>query len=306
MQFFIILFAALSLTHQVFAQCDSIKIVFYNVENLFDIEDDSLKNDNEFLPFAKKNWNEDKFNKKITRVVKVIAANNFPDIIGLSEIENATVLKEIINHFQLKKQHYRIVHFESGDQRGIDCALLYNSNKWHLHSLKPYPVVLKGRPTRDILSATLVNDRDTLALLVNHWPSRFGGRKASQPKRMAAAQVLLQVMDSITKQFPTKKVIAMGDFNDEPKDSSLQLLNGFSNQSEKFKGTLKYRGRWQTFDQFICSTNFNYLSYPFRKSFLLEEDKTYGGYKPFRTYYGPIYHNGFSDHLPIVLTFCAP
>lgn len=306
MQFFIILFAALSLTHQVFAQCDSTKIVFYNVENLFDIEDDSLKNDNEFLPFAKKNWNEDKFNKKITRVVKVIAANNFPDIIGLSEIENAAVLKEIINHFQLKKPQYRIVHFESGDQRGIDCALLYNSNKWHLHSLKPYPVVLKGRPTRDILSATLVNDRDTLALLVNHWPSRFGGRKASQPKRMVAAQVLLQVMDSITKQFPTKKVIAMGDFNDEPKDSSLQLLNGFSNQSEKFKGTLKYRGRWQTFDQFICSTNFNYLSYPFRKSFLLEEDKTYGGYKPFRTYYGPIYHNGFSDHLPIVLTFCAP
>ena len=123
---------------------------------------------------------------------------------------------------------------------------------------------------------------------------------------MVAAKVLLQVMDSITKQFPTKKVIAMGDFNDEPKDSSLQLLNGFSNQSEKFKGTLKYRGRWQTFDQFICSPNFNYLSYPFRKSFLLEEDKTYGGYKPFRTYYGPIYHNGFSDHLPIVLTFCAP
>ena len=97
MQFFIILFAALSLTHQVFAQCDSTKIVFYNVENLFDIEDDSLNNDNEFLPFAKK-LNEDKFNKKITRVVKVIAANNFPDIIGLSKLKTA-VLKEIINHF---------------------------------------------------------------------------------------------------------------------------------------------------------------------------------------------------------------
>ena len=128
----------------------------------------------------------------------------------------------------------------------------------------------------------------------------------SEPARIKAGQLNKKIIDSIQSLDPKAKVISMGDFNDEPKDSSLQLLNGFSNQSEKFKGTLKYRGRWQTFDQFICSTNFNYLSYPFRKSFLLEEDKTYGGYKPFRTYYGPIYHNGFSDHLPIVLTFCAP
>ena len=304
------LFILISLTflsnYSLFSQCDSVKIMFYNTENLFDCKDDSLKNDNEFLPSSKKKWNRDKFVKKINRIIKVIAANNFPDIIGFCEIENDSVLYKLTSHFQVKHKKYRIVHFESADKRGIDCALIYSSLQWDLNSLKPNSVKLNGRPTRDILSTTLVNERDTLALFVNHWPSRYGGKNKSEGKRINASSVLLHVMDSVKRNFPTRKIIAMGDFNDEPKDSSLLLLNAFSNQSSTFKGTIRYRGKWQIFDQFICSNNFKYYSKAFKAYFLLEQDKTYGGLKPFRTYYGPMYHNGFSDHLPIVLTFCAP
>jgi predicted extracellular nuclease len=306
MRFFIFFFFVLFLNYSIVGQCDSTKVLFYNVENLFDLKDDSLKNDNEFLPSAKKKWNTSKFFKKVNRIVKVIAANNFPDIIGLCEVENDSVLHKITQHFQVKHKQYRIIHFESADKRGIDCALIYSTLAWDLNALKPVSVQLNGRPTRDILSATLVNKKDTLALLVNHWPSRYGGRNKSEHKRIAASFVLKHLMDSIKRNFPTRKIIAMGDFNDAPKDSSLQNLKAFSNVSSKFKGTNKYKGKWQVFDQFICSNNFGYFSRPFKASFLLEEDKTYGGLKPFRTYYGPMYHNGFSDHLPIVLTFCAP
>ncbi len=290
----------------IFSQNDSLSILFYNVENLFDTNDDSLKNDNEFLPTSKKKWTHIRWNEKTIKIVKVIAGNNYPEIIGLCEVENKAVLEKISTHYIFKKKKYSIIHFESPDARGIDCALLYQSDKIDLLSMKPNKVDLKGRKTRDILSATFTNSKDTFTVFVNHWPSRYGGRKKSNPKRKIASKKLLFLMDSTSKHHPNHKIIAMGDFNDEPKDSSLIALNGYSNRSLELKGTLKYKGKWQIFDQFICSKNFNYKLAVYTPDFLMEEDKTYGGRKPYRTYYGPFFNGGFSDHLPIRLTFFEP
>ena len=290
----------------ILAQQDSINILFYNVENLFDTKDDSLKNDNEFLPSSKKKWTSSKWNIKTNNIVKIIAANNFPEIIGLCEVENSDVLKKITSHYLLRTKNYSIIHFDSPDRRGIDCALLYQSNKLDLLSMKPNEVNLNGRKTRDIISATFTHLDDTFSIYVNHWPSRYGGRKKSNSKREIAAKTLLKLMDSTYKDNPNYKIIAMGDFNDEPLDSSLLNFTNYSNRSLELKGTIKYQGKWQIFDQFICSKNFEYKLMVYRADFLLEEDKTYGGSKPYRTYYGPFYNGGFSDHLPIKLTFFGP
>ncbi len=289
-----------------FGNKDSVSIMFYNVENLFDTVDNKNKNDDEFLPYKKKRWNNQKLKEKTTRIAKVIAASNFPDIIGLAEIENDSVLQKLANHYILRKIQYSVIHFESADLRGIDCAILYKHKKLDLHSMKPNQVILNGRPTRDILGATFSFKKDTFSVFVNHWPSRYGGKNKSIPKRAKASKVLLSLMDSVSNNFQSRKIISMGDFNDETNDSSILAFKDYDNTSNKFKGTLKYRGKWQVFDQFICSSNFTYHSMAFKPKFLLEEDKSYGGLKPFRTYYGPMYHNGFSDHLPILLIFYVP
>ena len=281
---------------------ESTSIMFYNVENLFDTFNDSTKNDNEFLPTASKKWTNSKWFKKTHKIAQVITAVNYPDIIGLCEIENDTVLKRLISSSLLWKENYEIIHFESKDQRGIDVALIYKPEKLNLLSIKPILINLKGeRYTRDILSVILASNKDTLALFVNHWPSRFGGKVKSAPKRLIAAQTLKKHMDSIKNEFPTIKIIAMGDFNDEKKDVSLKIFKDYSFASFKFKGTIKYKGKWQTFDQFILSNNFVFTSKVLNLNFLLEPDLRYKGLKPYRTFIGPRYKNGFSDHLPILL-----
>lgn len=287
-------------------QNDSIKVMFYNVENLFDTTDDTTKNDNEFLPEGKKNWTNKKWDEKTTKIAKVIAAVNFPDVIGLAEVENKLVLERLTNHFILKSQNYKIIHFNSPDARGIDCALLYKKEKFDLLSLKPIPVKTSPRATRDILAVTLSHANDTINFLVNHWPSRFGGRRRSENKRIFAGQMLNWAMDSIRRSQPFNQIIAMGDFNDEPKDSSLKVLSSYKNICSSLPGTIKYRGKWQNFDQFITTKGMEYKVEVFKSNFLLEEDETYGGVKPNRTYFGPMFHGGFSDHLPVLLTFSLP
>jgi predicted extracellular nuclease len=302
----LILFFATGFYFEVFAQNDSLSVLFYNVENLFDTIDDTLKNDNEFLPKSKKKWTNTKWNQKTIKISKVIAGNNYPQIIGLCEVENKIVLEKLKNHYIFKSKKYAMIHFESPDYRGIDCAMLYQPDKVDLLSMKPNNVDLNGRKTRDILSATFAYLTDTFSIFVNHWPSRYGGRKKSNSRRKIASNVLMLLMDSTKNQHPNHKIIAMGDFNDEPKDSSLQALNKYSNRSSELLGTIKYKGKWQVFDQFICSKNFAYNLAVYNPDFLLEEDKTYGGKKPFRTYYGPFFNGGFSDHLPVKLTFFVP
>ena len=300
------LFIFVFFSWDIFATSDSISILFYNVENLFDTEDDTLKNDNEFLPTSKKKWTHSKWNDKTIKIAKIIAGNNYPEIIGLCEVENRVVLEKIKNHYLFKNKKYAIIHFESPDSRGIDCAILYQYERVDLLSMRANKVNLNGRKTRDILSATFTHFKDTLTVFVNHWPSRYGGRVKSNSKRKKASEVLLLLMDSTSTHYPNHKIIAMGDFNDEPKDSSLKVLSNYSNRSEELNGTLKYKGKWQVFDQFICSKNFYYNLTVYKPDFLLEKDKTYGGEKPFRTYYGPFFNGGFSDHLPIKLTFYEP
>ena len=304
MKFLRILYLMLLLTNckfSLFSQ-DSTSVMFYNVENLFDTSDDSTKNDNEFLPTARKKWTNSKWFKKTHKIAQVITAANYPEIIGLCEIENDTVLKRLISSSLLWKENYEIIHFESKDQRGIDVALIYKPENLNLMSVKPILINLKGeRYTRDILSVILASSKDTLALFVNHWPSRFGGKVKSAPKRLIAAQTLIKHMDSIRNKFPSIKIIAMGDFNDEKKDVSLNIFKDYSFAPFKFKGTIKYKGIWQTFDQFILSNNFIFTSKILNLNFLLEPDLRYKGIKPYRTFIGPRYKNGFSDHLPVIL-----
>lgn len=298
---FSLLFLFSLCTNKTIAQ-DSVTVMFYNVENLFDTSDDSTKNDNEFLPDSKKRWTNSKWKKKTYKISQVIAAANFPDIIGLCEVENKIVLEKLTKSNLLWRHHYKILHIESNDKRGIDVALLYKENKLDLYSVKANPIHLSGaRATRDILSATFLHHSDTFSVFVNHWPSRYGGKKKSIPKRIKASIQLKHLLDSVRFNHSNHKSIAMGDFNDEPNDSSLKVFKDFNFPLSNSQGTIKYKGKWQNFDQFILSKNSTVASKVLRFDFLLEEDKKYGGLKPFRTYYGPRYNNGFSDHLPIYL-----
>jgi predicted extracellular nuclease len=294
------------------------EVIFYNVENLFDTEVDSTRGYKEFNPGEKKKWDKYKFNNKINEIAKCLAAasDQGPEFIGLAEIENELVLQKIISHPLLFKHHYEILHFESKDVRGIDVALLYKSTVMDLHSYKKIVIKKKRRPTRDILVVLGIHKqtKDTLAFLVNHWPSRYGGKKKSEKSRVLAATTLQFQMDSIQNKYSSCKIIAMGDFNDGPKDSSMSKVLDNEKFTNLFKdsipnyGSLKYKRKWQVFDQFIVSNNLlgktgvhvNNVDI-FSPEWLLEEDKKYGGRKPFRTYLGPMYHRGISDHLPVIL-----
>ena len=294
------------------------EILFYNVENLFDTATDSTRSYNEFSPESKKKWNKYKYNKKINEIAKCItaASDDGAEFIGLAEIENTLVLQKLISHPLLFPYHYEIIHFESRDVRGIDVALLYKSNVMDLLSFKKITIPKKRRPTRDILVVVGVHkeSEDTLALFVNHWSSRYGGKKKSEKSRVLAAVTLQNQMDSLRNKYPTCKIVSMGDFNDSPKDSSMNKVLDNTNYVNLFRdstqtyGSLKYKRKWQVFDQFIVSKNLiekGALKLSnvqiFSPEWLLEKDKKYGGKKPFRTYLGPQYHGGISDHLPVVL-----
>jgi endonuclease/exonuclease/phosphatase family metal-dependent hydrolase len=312
-----------------------IRIMFYNTENLFDTLDDMLTNDAEFLPTSDRQWNTFRYNKKILNIFKTIAAvgeTEAPEIICLAEIENGRVLHDLILHTPLEKYPYTIVHYESPDKRGIDAAMLYRKDKISLIHSAPIRVAFfqdTMQRTRDILYAKLVLlKRDTVHLFVNHWPSRLGGEKRSEYRRQDAAWILKRKIDSIFTDSPDAKIIVTGDFNDQPTNESisktLQALNLFEYQgnnalynlsgilqNECDCGTYRYKAEWDMFDQFIVSGSLLQDDTALHTciscvhiadfDFLLTEDKKYGGNKPLRTYQGPRYIGGFSDHLPIYL-----
>ena len=312
-----------------------LRIVFYNVENFFDAEDDSLYNDAEFLPGSDKNWTDYKFHKKAINIFKAIAAvgeNKPPEIICFAEVENRNALEELCWNTPLDKFDYGIVHYESPDIRGIDVALIYNKDEISALESKKiqifFPDELKGL-TRDILYfKALTKNNDTLHLFVNHWPSRRGGKNKSEPKRMHVASVLRSKTDSIIGNDSCANIIITGDFNDEPFDKSIiEVLNAkipdntalcgmLYNLSGRLYdsckcGSYKYKGSWNMIDQFIVSGSLlnknSSLSSCLKcihiadYNFLLLEDENYGGWKPARTYLGPVYKGGFSDHLPVFL-----
>jgi hypothetical protein len=303
-----------------------IGILFYNVENLFDTYDDTLKIDEEFLPQGIRGWNYTKYIQKIKRIAHVIYESggwNPPCMIGLCEIENQHVLNDLIYKTGLSNLNYQYIHYESKDIRGIDVALLYNANEFIPLESRAIPIILAGdsRPTRDILYVFgLYKESIPLHIFVNHFPSRYGGIMQTIPKRRISAQTLADTIQHICRADLNANIIAMGDFNDNPTDSSMLFL---SQQAElinisiepetinKSPGTLKYQFEWNTFDQFFISRNMMdstnlVCSSQHQKildfDFLLEDDRTYTGKKPFRTYSGYKYNNGFSDHFPIWMT----
>ncbi len=312
-----------------------IRIVFYNVENLFDTKHDSLKADEEYVTGGKRGWTFNRMLQKernLSRVIMSIGGWEMPEIIGMSEVENRYVLSLLLNETPLERYGYKIIHRESPDPRGIDVALLYNPDKFKPLYSKPYTIRFPfdtAARTRDILYVKgLALNRDTLHLFVNHWPSRFGGYMETVRKRNFVAQVLRSRVDSIMTANPGSKIVIMGDFNDEPSDESIvQYLKAGSDSvhvakgdlynmmtgagSSWNRGTIKSREVWNTIDQFIVSgtllkatkglSTTPHSVYIFDTPFLLQDDEAWFGQKPFRTYNGFKYIGGYSDHLPILM-----
>ncbi len=315
---------------------ETYKIVSYNVENLFDYENDSLTADDEFTPQGARAWNYEKYQRKLARIAKVIAAvgnGQPPMMVGLCEIENEKVLTDLTRRSPLKMMNYSFVHFNSPDRRGIDTGLLYQRTLFRPFHSEPIAVHFSENPTattRDILyvAGTFLG-YDTLHVFVCHFPSRLGGELESESKRCAAAATLKAKTDSISAASPDAKIVIMGDFNDYPHNRSLrQVLNAqmpdsanlapqqLYNLTARFAerpntGTHKHQSEWGVLDHIIVSgallLSTNRLATTtdgadiFCPEFLTENDEKHLNRKPFRTYVGYRYNNGFSDHLPIFL-----
>ncbi len=310
---------------------ETIRIVSYNVENLFDCENDSLTDDESFTPEGDHQWTEGKYKNKLNNISRAITAAGEwekPVIIGLCEVENKKVLTDLLQHTQLKTCGYQFVHKDSPDQRGVDVALAYQPSRFKLIQEDFIHIEIEGdRPTRDILHATgTLSNGDTLHLFVNHWPSRYGGELESEHKRIKAAQTLRSFTDSLFFRNPNCNIIIMGDFNDYPYNPSIKKHLGAENPEtihspgklynlcEQFvgkgdMGSHKFGGEWGILDQFIVSGSMlngrNGLNTTTGKvkicaeDFLLKEDKT--GKAPKRSFMGTFYAYGYSDHLPIIL-----
>jgi predicted extracellular nuclease len=307
--------------------------MFYNCENFFDIYNDSLKRDDDFTPEGVKHWTYKKYQEKLDHISTVITSVGGwqpPELVGLCEVENQYVLEDLTKRAPLKVFHYKIIHYESPDRRGIDVALLYIPSKFHPIKTKKIPVVFPagmGKPTRDILYVEgLTTHNDTLHVFVNHWPSRWGGMLETEPKRNFVARLLRSKTDSILKTNKHAKIIIIGDLNDFPTNKS--CLDNFSHDFAHIKPNEIYdlswylqevKGEWShrfhgeegILDQMMVSgslldtTASIYTTkddaHIYKAPFLLEKDPNNVGYIPFRTYIGMKYHGGYSDHLPAFL-----
>ena len=320
------------------AQADTVphRIMFYNVENLFHPSDDSLKADDDFTPTGSYHWTYKKYYLKISMVGKVIVAAGMGDppwLVGLAEIENEQVLKDLCYKSPLRKYRYRYVHYDSPDRRGVDVALLYRDSCVEILRSRKIPVVFPFDTftrNRDILYAVVrFPSGDSLHVMVNHWTSRYGGYAATVPKRNWYATVVRQYVDSLIRDNPHAKILITGDFNDYatdesmtdhlrvhehgsrlPRDTLYNLMLPFARQS--LRGSHKHEDFWGCLDQFIVSdawltdtTGVRQIGDAniFDADFLLVDDEKYGGKKNFRTFLGPRYIGGFADHLPVYVMF---
>jgi predicted extracellular nuclease len=319
---------------------ESFRIMFYNVENLFDTEKEPGKNDGEFLPTGKKYWNLKKYHLKLTNIAKVITAVggwNSPALVGMCEVENDRVMQDLTRSSPLKSQGYRYVMTNCDDRRGIDVALMYQPDRFRMLKYRAYKVRFDSpqKVTRDILHVTgIVKSSDTVDVFVCHYPSRLGGMKASEPGRVRVSEVLRKHTEYLHRTRKKPHIIIMGDFNDEPfrkclsetlkaqeyrkgavpESPEFQLFNLFHAYGKQDRtGSYKYRGEWSTIDQMIVSERLLLPASRFRhvpgsagifaEDFVLTGDKSGGGRRPFRTFHGMKYEGGFSDHLPIYADF---
>lgn len=284
----------------------SIVVMFWNVENYFDTFDDPLTEDEDFTPTGVYHWNKARFEKKRDGIGKTIIAaadryGELPMIIGVAEVENKYTMRQLTQHSPLSAYNYNYVHRESNDGRGIDVALLFDTDRFRL--LKVDSLRVKGFKTRDILyvvGVTRDSARDTLHILVNHWPSKRSGDESAD-RRSKVARLLDSKTKAILKENPRAKIVAMGDFNDDRADTTVKTL--IHKKASGKKGSYKYKGKWESIDHFFVSQNVSQNSkmYVFDAPFLLEEDRTYLGEKPRRTFVGQRHNGGLSDHLPIIL-----
>ena len=287
------------------AEAKPLRIVSYNVENLFHPERDSLNPDTLFTPLGERRWSYKRYNNKVENIARVltnIGEWQGVDIIGLQEVEDTQAVRKLCT--VLRRNEYDFVHYDSPDRRGIDVALMYRKARFDTLFTKAMPVDLGEQTTRDILYVSgLCDKRDTLHLFVCHLPSQLGGTAESEWKRIAAKRVLQRAVDSILNIRPEAKIIVMGDMNSAPK----QDLNGLSNRMTELekqgKGTHKYQGRWTCLDQFYISAAVDSVSHVriYDAEWIQETDEKHLGLKPKRCFVGFRYQNGFSDHLPIVM-----
>ncbi len=311
-------------------------VAFYNVENLFDFEDDPITFDDDRTPEGKDHWTEEIYNAKLKNTAKVIAeigkdvTGTAPAVIGLCEIENRRTLEDLVNQEELLKYDYGIIQFDSPDRRGIDVALLYQKKlftptHYDKHELLIYNNgdTSKRVFTRDQLLVSGMLDGEEIHLIVNHWPSRSGGEARSRSKRIKATELNKSIIDSLFSKDPYAKIITMGDLNDDPTSPSVkkvlktkknrenmelkELYNPMENMHKNGLGTLAYRDGWNLFDQMIVSTELakkDYSSYRlyktgiFNKSYLANPRGRYKGY-PYRSFAGGGFTGGYSDHFPV-------
>ena len=287
---------------------DSLRLMFWNVENFFDWRADSVSTSElEFSSRGERHWTRKRFYAKCNAVAKGIlwAASQeggLPDVIGLAEVENSFVLRRLLQATALRKLDYRIVHFDSPDRRGIDVALLYRSSRLELTDAAPCHLYAQDSlmHTRDILLARF----GPLAVLVNHHPSKYGGAALSEPRRRIAVERLKFLADSLRREGVTR-LVAMGDMNDTPSNPVYKLLeptltNLAGDLYRQGEGTIKYEGAWELIDMIFASGEaragpMKILRIPF----LMVPDRGHAGEKPLRTYSGPRYEGGVSDHCPV-------
>lgn len=302
-----------------------LNIGFYNVENLFDTKDNPHTFDDDFTSRGQRRWDEKKYSKKLRKLAKTISQIGkeesfyLPIIVGLVEVENKKVLRDLISQRSLKG-YYDFVHYDSSDERGIDTALLYQPDFFKVIHSESYPLLLfddhGGRDyTRDILMVHGKLAQEELYILVNHWPSRRKGVELSEPERIEAAELLLEIISKIRKKDKNAKLIIMGDFNDDPVNTSIKMVvqKDFFNPMEdlfnKGLGTLTHQKEWHLFDQIILSKSLETPSgiFQFKKAKIYNKDwlKVFRGKlkgSPFRTFIGPWYKGGVSDHFPVYIT----
>ncbi|MDO5978560.1 endonuclease [Flavivirga spongiicola] len=304
-------------------------VAFYNLENLFDIHDDKHTHDNDFLPTSVKKWTPKRYKNKLRKLGFAISnigrreTGKHPALVGLAEVENASVIEDLIDSKHLEDCHYDFVHYDSLDERGIDVALLYDTNAFKVLASETFTVQLfddDGSPdyTRDILLVSGLLDGETVHIIVNHWSSRREGAKETEHKRMASSNKAGEVISMLRDEHPDAKIIVIGDFNDDPTSNSIKqladhfdLYNPMETLRSYNRGTTNHNRQWNLFDQILFSTNFFQSTtnkFEFSTANIFDEDflKLFNGkYKgtPYRTYVGKKYKGGYSDHFPVYAIF---
>jgi len=318
-----ILAGVISLSHaQTKNQCT---IAFYNLENLYDTINDNSVDDEEFLPEGKNQWTGQRYEKKLNSLSRVIdSLGGGPAVVGFSEVENKAVLEDLIRTKRLAPKNYGIVHHNSPDRRGIDVALIYKMADFEPLFMKPLPVTMENDPrfiTRDIVLVKGKLHGKPIYFFLNHWPSRRGGTEESKPKRMAAAKVARFSVDSILKNDKNAAIVLMGDFNDEPDDAAVKetlgassdpktgdLYNTMAPLKAAGDGSYSYKENWDMIDQLIISHGLinkksklewvENSTAVYRPVFMHDKYAKHSG-APYRTYGGPKYLGGYSDHFPV-------